>query len=120
VQGFLSFQQSFRIFLKKYYMFKLMPGSFVPHLLLKCLRTFLVVFVYCLSWPLTAWSQAKPSAQDHPNVLFIAIDDLNDWVGAMHGHPDVKTPNIDRLSARGVLFQNAHCQAPLCARHARR
>src|SRR5437764_9177347 len=49
-----------------------------------------------------------------PNVLFIAIDDLNDWVGCLGGHPQVKTPNIDRLARRGTLFTNAHCQAPLC------
>jgi arylsulfatase A-like enzyme len=47
-------------------------------------------------------------------VLFIAIDDLNDWVGCLGGHPQVKTPNIDRLAQRGTLFTNAHCQAPLC------
>jgi arylsulfatase A-like enzyme len=49
-----------------------------------------------------------------PNVLFIAVDDLNDWVGCLGGHPDVRTPNLDRLAARGVLFTNAHCPAPLC------
>jgi arylsulfatase A-like enzyme len=49
-----------------------------------------------------------------PNVLFIAIDDLNDWVGCLGGHPQVKTPHMDRLARRGVLFTNAHCQAPLC------
>ena len=49
-----------------------------------------------------------------PNVLFIAIDDLNDWVGCLGGHPDVKTPNLDRLAQRGVLFTNAHCSAPAC------
>lgn len=49
-----------------------------------------------------------------PNVLFIAIDDLNDWVGALGGHPQALTPNIDRLASRGVSFVNAHCQAPLC------
>lgn len=48
------------------------------------------------------------------NVLFIAIDDLNDWVGFMAGHPDARTPNLDRLAESGTLFQNAHCQAPLC------
>lgn len=53
-------------------------------------------------------------AQDKPNVLFIAIDDLNDWVGCMKGHPQTKTPNIDRLAAKGILFTNAHCQAPIC------
>jgi len=49
-----------------------------------------------------------------PNVLFIAVDDLNDWVGFMGGHPQVITPNLDRLAERGTVFLNAHCQAPLC------
>ena len=49
-----------------------------------------------------------------PNVLFIAVDDLNDWVGCMGGHPQAKTPNVDRLAKEGVLFSNAHCQAPIC------
>jgi arylsulfatase A-like enzyme len=49
-----------------------------------------------------------------PNVLFIAIDDLNDWIGCMEGHPQTKTPNTDRLAERGTLFTNAHCQAPIC------
>ena len=49
-----------------------------------------------------------------PNVLLIAIDDLNDWIGSMGGHPQAKTPNMDRLAARGVLFNNAHCQSPVC------
>jgi len=49
-----------------------------------------------------------------PNVLFLAIDDQNDWLGCLGGHPQVKTPHIDRLAARGTLFTNAHCQAPIC------
>ena len=53
-------------------------------------------------------------AKERPNVLFIAVDDLNDWVGCLGGHPQVRTPNIDRLARRGVLFSNAHCQAPIC------
>lgn len=48
------------------------------------------------------------------NVLFIAIDDLNDWLGCMDGHPNAKTPHMDKLASQGVLFTNAHCQAPLC------
>ncbi len=70
---------------------------------------FVLVFLFASS------VSAQPTVnKQHPNVLFIAVDDLNDWVGAMKGHPDVKTPNLDKLAARGVLFQNAHCQAPLC------
>ncbi|MCP3691201.1 MAG: sulfatase-like hydrolase/transferase [Planctomycetaceae bacterium] len=49
-----------------------------------------------------------------PNVLFIAMDDLNDWVGCLGGHPQARTPNLDRLAASGVLFTNAHCSAPAC------
>lgn len=48
-----------------------------------------------------------------PNVLFLVSDDLNCDLGA-YGHPAVKTPNIDRLAARGTLFRNAHCQFPVC------
>ena len=49
-----------------------------------------------------------------PNILMIAVDDLNDWIGCLGGHPQARTPNIDRLAARGTLFTNAHTQAPLC------
>lgn len=52
--------------------------------------------------------------EQKPNVLFISIDDLNDWIGCMGGHPQAKTPNIDRLAAGGMLFTNAHCAAPSC------
>jgi arylsulfatase A-like enzyme len=51
---------------------------------------------------------------DRPNVLFIAVDDMNDWIGCLGGHPDTKTPHLDALAARGVLFTTAHCAAPLC------
>lgn len=51
---------------------------------------------------------------DKPNVLFIAIDDLNDWIGALGGHPQAKTPNLDRLASRGVLFEKAYCAVPAC------
>ncbi len=55
-----------------------------------------------------------PAAPEKPNVLFIAVDDLNDWIGCLGGHPQALTPNIDRLAARGTLFANAHCAAPAC------
>ncbi|WP_111707606.1 sulfatase [Lutibacter citreus] len=53
-------------------------------------------------------------AQDKPNVVFIAIDDLNDYASCMNGSISVPTPNIDRLAKQGTLFNNAHCQAPIC------
>ena len=53
-------------------------------------------------------------AERKPNVLMIAVDDLNDWVGFLSGHANAYTPNMDRLAARGTVFENAHCQAPIC------
>jgi arylsulfatase A-like enzyme len=58
---------------------------------------------------------AAISEPDKPNILFIAIDDLNDWTGFLGGHPQVKTPHMDRLAKRGVNFTNAHCSAPGCS-----
>lgn len=55
-----------------------------------------------------------PAAKEYPNVLMLIVDDLNDWVGPLGGHPDTKTPNIDRLAAKGTVFTNAHASAPLC------
>ena len=49
-----------------------------------------------------------------PNVLFLSVDDMNDWIGCLKGYPGVSTPNIDRLAKRGVLFADTHCAAPLC------
>ncbi len=51
---------------------------------------------------------------DRPNFLFIAVDDLNDWIGCLGGHPQVRTPNIDRLAQRGLVFANTSCPAPIC------
>lgn len=53
-------------------------------------------------------------ASERPNVLFIAIDDLNHWVGHLGRNPQAKTPNIDRLASRGVTFTRAYCTAPAC------
>ena len=58
------------------------------------------------------YSQRKPDPP--PNVLFIGIDDLNDWVGCLGGYPGVKTLHIDGLARRGALFTNAQCASPLC------
>ncbi|MFK5921992.1 MAG: sulfatase-like hydrolase/transferase [Verrucomicrobiota bacterium] len=66
-----------------------------------------------LSFLLIGTSFAAPSPSQ-PNILFIALDDLNDWVGCLGGNLQSITPNIDRLAASGVLFTNAHTPAAAC------
>ena len=61
----------------------------------------------------TARAADPPKPPSRPNVLFIAIDDLRDWVGFL-GDGQVKTPNLDRLAARGVTFTRSYCAAPVC------
>ncbi len=69
----------------------------------------LILLLACFLW---VGSHAKDTHK--PNVLLIAVDDLNDWVGCLGGHPQTNTPNIDRLADRGMLFTNAHCQGTMC------
>ncbi len=63
---------------------------------------------------LTAYDVAHAGADRQPNVLFIAIDDLNDWTGKLGGHPQAHTPHLDRLAERSVWFTRAYCAAPAC------
>lgn len=68
---------------------------------------------------ITACNDARVEENQAPepmkkNVVMIIVDDLNDWVGVMGGHPDTKTPNMDRLAAEGTLFMNAHATAAIC------
>ena len=67
-----------------------------------------------LLFSLVAFQILALAAKSKPNVLLVSIDDLNDWVGCMGGHPQAKTPNIDRVAKMGTLFNNAHCQSPVC------
>ncbi len=76
--------------------------------------------------PGPAWSAPDVPPEDQtkspvtnataPNVLFLAVDDMKDWVGCLGGYEGVvQTPNIDRLAKQGMLFRNAHCPSPKCA-----
>ncbi len=55
--------------------------------------------------------------EEKQNILFIAVDDMNDWAGFLSGNTGMKihTPNIDRLAASSMIFTNAHTPAPACA-----
>ena len=75
-------------------------------------RISLLLTVLCLVTCLRAETLMAQSQQ--PSVLFIAVDDLNHWVGHLARNPQTMTPNIDALAARGVAFQHAYCAVPAC------
>lgn len=77
--------------------------------LIKVAFVALTLLAACFS----AW--AEDDVKRPPNVLMICIDDLNDWVGFLGGHPDVKTPYMDKLAEQGRNFTNAHCVVPVCS-----
>lgn len=59
-------------------------------------------------------STCQAASPERPDVLFIAIDDLRDWIGYLGVNDQVKTPHLDRLAARGVSFTRSYCAAPVC------
>ena len=65
----------------------------------------------CLMW---LQGSALSPAAEKPNILFIAVDDLNHWVGFLGRNEQSQTPNLDRLAGRGVAFTQAHCAVPAC------
>lgn len=71
-----------------------------------------IIFFLCCFFCLNLFCQSKTSK---PNVIFIICDDLNDYQGVFGGHPQAKTPNIDKLAAMGVQFINAQTNVPVCS-----
>lgn len=71
----------------------------------------ILVWLGILSLPGMAWEE--PSTRRPPNILFIAVDDMRCELGC-YGSPVVRTPNIDRFAASGVLFRHAYCQQAVC------
>lgn len=73
------------------------------------IKTYALLLFICLS------AGTLLAQQKQPNILFIAIDDMNDWTGFLGGHPETITPNMDKLAKKGVNFTNAHTSAPGCS-----
>ncbi len=68
-----------------------------------------------LAAPLMAcFGQDRTVPAGAPNFLFLVVDDLNDWVACLGGHPQAQTPHIDRLASEGTLFTRAYANSPLC------
>ncbi len=78
-------------------------------------RIFSYLFICAIFVAFSACVEKKEQPAEKPNVVFIIVDDLNDYEGAFGGHPQVKTPNIDKLAKSGVVFTNAHSNCPVCA-----
>ncbi len=76
--------------------------------------TLALALIAAMATPAIVRPETSAEKPQRKNVLFIAVDDLNDWVGCLGGRDGVHTPHIDRLARRGVLFRNAHCAAPSC------
>jgi len=74
-------------------------------------RKILAVILTALALATVSTSQVKT---ERPDIVFIIVDDLNDWIGALGGHPDAISPNMDGLAARGMLFTQAYCNSPQC------
>ena len=79
------------------------------------------IFVFCflilsISFNCNAQKKqkVKPTKSKKYNVLFIAVDDLNDWVGFLDGNPQTLTPNMDRLAKQSMVFERAYCAASVC------
>jgi len=75
------------------------------------LKNSLVLLSSLIFFNISLFAESKSNKKD---IVFIILDDLNDWIGVMGGHPQTKTPNLDALATRGTLFTNAHCNAPQC------
>lgn len=87
------------------------------------MRVKTILSVLLLLLPQTTWgaSDSGPSPQsdlpEDPNVLFLSVDDMNDWIDLLGGHPEMEihTPNLDRLAKSSMVFTNAHVPSPACA-----
>jgi len=77
------------------------------------MKSKLIILTVLISKAMGGCVPSSLTPQSSPNVLFIAVDDMADWLGCM-GHPDAITPNMDKLASQGILFTQAYCTSPIC------
>ncbi len=70
--------------------------------------------IACVWLAMISFASTTEAKDRRPDIVFIIVDDLNDWVGCLGGHPGTKSPNIDQLAASGMLFTQAYCNSPQC------
>ena len=70
--------------------------------------------IVCAIFLIASFTNPLHAEEHRPDIVFIIVDDLNDWVGCLGGHPDAKSPNIDQLASKGMLFTQGYCNSPQC------
>jgi arylsulfatase A-like enzyme len=73
-----------------------------------------IITLVALGCTKTADEELQTEDQKRPNVLFIAVDDLNDWIEPLGGHPQARTPNLNELAEESILFTQNYCASPGC------
>jgi arylsulfatase A-like enzyme len=73
-----------------------------------------VVALSVVCWACMPNERTRPDGANRPNVLFISVDDLNDWIEPLGGHPQARTPALDRFASESVLFTRNYCASPSC------
>ncbi len=73
---------------------------------------FIILFLLVILIHSHSYGQGR--SEEQPNIVFIVVDDLNDWVGYLGGHKNARTPNLDRLASKSIVYTNAYSTVPLC------
>ena len=79
-----------------------------------CMTRFPRLYALLFLFAIAAVCVSSGQCQDRPNVLLIICDDLNDYIAGLDGHPQSRTPAIEKLSRQACLFTEAHCNIPIC------
>jgi arylsulfatase A-like enzyme len=73
-----------------------------------------IIFLLVFGCSKTAKEEVQTESGTKPNVLFISVDDLNDWIEPLGGHPQARTPNLKKLAEQAILFTHNYCASPAC------